>query len=1267
MHKRVIWLALCILLILSMVPVASTFAAESDDVIRVKLTVGTPTSYSFFLDGNYSVEQDGSIPLERQLYTVKVEGSSLSLYLGNTRLYSGNTIGLLQHAPTPGLNNFTYLYNTRYETYLRYLGDLIFTISSSSIQVVNRLYLEEYLYGVVPHEMSNSWPLEALKAQAVVARSYAVKRIGSSGSYDIGDTSSDQVYKGYNASYTRAIQAVDDTAKKVLKYGGNIVTTYYSASNGGCTDIPLHNWSSGEDVPYYQLQVDTFDRDNPSSLYETVFFPTVIDASHPVAASANTSGTPNAANAVEYIKQMILESGQLSSLGVSSVDAFELTGVPDLETASSTPQPTEDTTEAGPTPQPPEDATEAESTPQPTEDATEAEPSTQPTEDATEAEPTPQPTESLSVNGLAVNTVPEDIIPPAASTLNAISIESSSSLGLSWSAVSGADGYKLWRCTQKSGTYTEVADTALTGYTDVGLTTGRTYYYKVCAYINSGTDKVCGGFSGIQSNAPEAPFELAGVTALAIDTETPDIDGEYNDRPTAYSEIQCSDYTGAIGTFTVSVKGTPATVSDIKLDLRYLDASNGDSTYKVFNNDSLRIFVVQAENRSGVNGFSISQKRYGHGIGLSQRGAQQRANAGHVYDDILSFYYPGTTLSTLSISKPVLTSKTWSSSANATVVSTTDYLNVRSGPATSYSIVGRLPGGARINVVQASVVPGWHMLNYGGTMAYVSSEYVDGQTFYINARVNDPTYGAVTGGGIYFEGTPVTLRAYPNDGYRFVRWQETGSKSAAYSFTVNNNLTATAEFAVIDTPYLTVATAGYDQIQLNWTEAERASGYEIYRSTKKSGTYTKIATVSSAALNYTDTGRTLNKTYYYKVRAYCSAKTKTTYGSFSVTQSGAATVVIPAAPLITATSASYNSNRISWGAVAGAHGYEVYRSTTKSGTYSRIVTTSATSCLHTGLTTGKTYYYKVRGFANAGTLKIYGDYSVIQSSAPMAVAPAIPAMIASPASYNSNRVSWGSVSGADGYEVYRSTTKSGTYSRIITTSATSCLHTGLTTGKTYYYKVRSFTNAGNVNVYSDFSVIQSAAPVPSVPESASSRLYSSTSIKTSWSPVIGASGYEVWRSDNGSNYVYTKTLTKAYYINTGLTAENSYQYIVRSFTLVNNVKIYGGFSTSNSVTIPAATTEIEEVATPSSIVSWRYSSTSIKSVWSPVPGAVGYEVFRSVSPVSGFTRQKTTASTYYINTGLATGTRYYYKVRAYSFVNGEKVFSAYSSSGSAIP
>jgi stage II sporulation protein D len=309
--RRTLRRALAILVITAMVATILAVqlggtSASDNSIIRVKLSVGSTSSLSFSLNGNYGIEADPSINLSTGSYTAKIENGVVKLYHNSTLVCSGSSVKVVERARSSGYN-YAAIKTTTYGTN-NYRGDIEFRISGSSLMVVNHVYLEYYLYGVVPHEMSNSWPLEALKAQAVAARTYAVRYMGS-GTYDLLDTSASQVYKGYNPSYTTAIKAVDETSKQVLVCGGSLVQTFFAASNGGYTDIPQHIWTaSAKLMPYHVIVADPYDTQNKWSNQEVLIFPKTISSSAGINYKVAKSGSMVAGsgteitNATRYIK-----------------------------------------------------------------------------------------------------------------------------------------------------------------------------------------------------------------------------------------------------------------------------------------------------------------------------------------------------------------------------------------------------------------------------------------------------------------------------------------------------------------------------------------------------------------------------------------------------------------------------------------------------------------------------------------------------------------------------------------------------------------------------------------------------------------------------------------------------------------------------------------------------------------------------------------------------------------------------------------------------
>ncbi|OMD80892.1 MULTISPECIES: SpoIID/LytB domain-containing protein [Paenibacillus] len=129
-----------------------------------------------------------------------------------------------------------------------YRGNLELSNLSGSLAVINVVPLEQYLYAVVGGEVSSSWPDEALKAQAVAARSYALSQGNRFDVANVVDTTLSQVYNGIGSEAPSIIKAVDTTAGEVLMSGGKVVEAVFSSNSGGMTADPSEVWANGGDV-----------------------------------------------------------------------------------------------------------------------------------------------------------------------------------------------------------------------------------------------------------------------------------------------------------------------------------------------------------------------------------------------------------------------------------------------------------------------------------------------------------------------------------------------------------------------------------------------------------------------------------------------------------------------------------------------------------------------------------------------------------------------------------------------------------------------------------------------------------------------------------------------------------------------------------------------------------------------------------------------------------------------------------------------------------
>lgn len=144
----------------------------------------------------------------------------------------------------------------------RYRGSLEFRVESGRLVAVNELNIEDYLRGVVASEMPASWPAEALKTQAVAARSYALQRVESTRGSNFSMTGDQysQVYGGYDAETPATNKAVEDTMGVVMLSRGTPVAAFFHSSSGGFTENSEDIWQ--EKLPYLRWKEDPFDEND---------------------------------------------------------------------------------------------------------------------------------------------------------------------------------------------------------------------------------------------------------------------------------------------------------------------------------------------------------------------------------------------------------------------------------------------------------------------------------------------------------------------------------------------------------------------------------------------------------------------------------------------------------------------------------------------------------------------------------------------------------------------------------------------------------------------------------------------------------------------------------------------------------------------------------------------------------------------------------------------------------------------------------------------
>ena len=145
-----------------------------------------------------------------------------------------------------------------------YRGSFLIYNTGNTLILINDVDLESYIQGVVPSEMPARWNTEALKAQAIAARSYAVANMGKRAKlgFDLKDTTEDQVYKGASAETIKTNEIVRATKGQVLVCGNKVIPAYYHASSGGQTLPSSAVW--GKDLPFIR-SVIAYDSNVPKN------------------------------------------------------------------------------------------------------------------------------------------------------------------------------------------------------------------------------------------------------------------------------------------------------------------------------------------------------------------------------------------------------------------------------------------------------------------------------------------------------------------------------------------------------------------------------------------------------------------------------------------------------------------------------------------------------------------------------------------------------------------------------------------------------------------------------------------------------------------------------------------------------------------------------------------------------------------------------------------------------------------------------------------
>jgi fibronectin type 3 domain-containing protein len=252
-------------------------------------------------------------------------------------------------------------------------------------------------------------------------------------------------------------------------------------------------------------------------------------------------------------------------------------------------------------------------------------------------------------------------------------------------------------------------------------------------------------------------------------------------------------------------------------------------------------------------------------------------------------------------------------------------------------------------------------------------------------------------------------------------------------------------------------------VKLSWNKTDTADGYRVYLK-NSSGNYKILTTTTNTS--FTATGLSAGTKYDFAIKAYRKSDGKTLWGESTKktaeTSSGK--------PSSFSDKESYNSVALSWREVKGADGYKVYVYNSKKKKYTTLKTVSNNKYTAEELKSGTTYKFAVKPYAKKNGKTYYGKPVYLTVTTKLTL-PSLTAKITS----KGNTLKWSKVNGADGYVIYYSTKKDGSYKKLKATTATSYTHLKTSKSKNYYYKVRAYKTVSGEKIYSSFSTVRKAS------------------------------------------------------------------------------------------------------------------------------------------------------------------------------------------------
>ena len=724
----------------------------------------------------------------------------------------------------------------------------------------------------------------------------------------------------------------------------------------------------------------------------------------------------------------------------------------------------------------------------------------------------------------------------SAPTITAIE-STASGLQISWNALSGVAGYRVYRWYDDGRGWVRLQDLSALTYTDKSVTSGKSYRYRLVG-INTAGNAVTDSVTQSATYHSPALINNAETTADGIRI--------YWQKPDDAAKTAVFRWNGSRWQQIATADGSSYLDKDVSYGNEYRYTVRGLTSGGTFTDDDydengyafsyLATPVVRVEN--AVGGVNISWNKVEGAVGYR-------------------VFYRG--------------SGGWSRLASTDSTSYFDE-DVRSGNSYTYT-------------VRCITADGEHYNSYfdtsGKTVKYIAAPVLtSAESIVGGVKISWKASAGADGYRVF----------YRNSGGSWTRLGTTSSTSivdtdvragSSYTYTVRC-INAADEYissfygAGISCTYLSApefsVSNGAEGVDIRWNAVSGAEKYRVYYYGSRG--WTKLADTTEPS--FTDTDVESNYTYTYTVRCISADGTAFTSGYLA-----GKSVKYIAAPKITSLSGDKDGVQITWGAVAGAQKYRVYYYGANG--WTRLTDTAGTSYYDDEVSSGYSYTYTVRCINAAGNA--FMSYFKPGVSLKFISAPDFKLT----QNDKSITVSWDKVEGAELYRVYLM--KDGSWKKLADTTQTSFEHTAITSGETYTYTVRCLNAAGNAFT-SDFREGKSLKYVETPRFAGVANTVDGVQI--SWHAVPGAAKYRVYYK-SGSGWTKIDDTTDTTYVHTTAVSGTTYTYTVRCINAAGNAFESSYDSTGTTIHYIAAPRNLKAESERNAIrISWTASQGAAK-------------------------------------------------------------------------